>query len=126
MKKKVFLAIVIFILLFIGYKYIYHEHREISNETEVFNDTALVLKQNFHENLDVSNGKYLNKTVVVYGVISEIETKAIMINDNVYCVFDRDINELLIEKQIKVKGRCLGYDELLEVVKIDQSVVLEN
>jgi len=125
-KKKVVLAIVIFILLFIGYKYIYHEHREISNETEAFNDRALVLKKNFHENLEVSNSKYLNKTVVVYGEISEVETNAVMINDNVYCVFDKNINELFIGKQIKVKGRCLGYDELLEVVKIDQSVVLNK
>jgi len=112
--------------VFIGYKYTYHEHREISSEKEVFNGAALVLKQYFHENPDESSGKYLNKTIVVSGVISEIEANAIMIDDNVYCAFDKDINEFSIGKQIKVKGRCLGYDELLEVVKIDQSVVFKK
>jgi len=126
MKKKLFLAMFFLTLVFIGYKYIYHEHREISSEKEVFNDTALVLKQDFHKNLDESSGKYLNKTIVVSGVISEVEVNAIMIDDNVYCVFGKNINELIIGKQVKVKGRCLGYDELLEVVKIDQSIVLKK
>jgi len=112
--------------VFVGYKYTYHGHRDISDEKEVFNDTALVLKQYFHENIDESSDKYLNKTIVVSGVISEIESNAIMIDDNVYCVFDKDIDEFSIGKQVKVKGRCLGYDELLEVVKIDQSIIFNK
>jgi len=112
--------------VFIGYKYTYHEHREISSEKEVFNGSALVLKRYFHENPDESSGKYLNKTIVVSGVISEIETKAITIDDNVYCAFDKRMSQLHIGKQIKIKGRCLGYDELLEVVKIDQSIIFKE
>jgi len=125
-KNKLFLAIFFLTLIFIGYKYTYHEHREISSEKEVFNGTALVLKQYFHENLEESNGAYLNKTIVISGVISEIESKAIMIEDNVYCVFDKNISEFSIGKQVKVKGRCLGYDELLEVVKIDQCIIFKK
>jgi len=125
-KKKLVLATIFLIVVFIGYKYTYHEHREISSEKEVFNGTALMLKQYFHDKLDESSGEYLNKTIVVSGVISEVEVNAIMIDDNVYCVFDKSTNELKVGKQIKVKGRCLGYDELLEVVKIDQSIVFKK
>ena len=110
--------------MFIGYKYMYHEHRNISSEDEIFNGTAIVLKQYFYNNSSESDNKYLNKTVVVYGEVSEVEGNTITINDDVYCVFDKNVNELIISKHIKIKGRCIGYDELLEIVKIDQSVLL--
>ena len=125
MKKKLFLAMFFLILVFIGYKYTYQDHREISSEKEVFNDRALVLKQYFHDKLDESSGKYLNKTIVVSGVVSEIGANAIMINESAYCLFDEKIIGLNLGAQIKIKGRCIGYDELLEVVKVDQSVILK-
>lgn len=112
--------------MLVGYKYIYHEHREISGEKEVFNDAAIVLKQYFQKNIEESVSKYLNKTIVVSGVITEIENNAIMIDGYVYCIFENDINELSIGEKINVKGRCLGYDELLEVVKVDQSIVFKK
>ena len=27
---------------------------------------------------------------------------------------------------ITIKGRCVGYDELLEMVKIDQAIIINN
>lgn len=124
MKKKVVLLGSLFFAIFIGYRYMCQEHRNISSEDEIFHDTATVLKQYFYNNSSEGDNKYLNKTVVVYGEVSEVEGNAITINDDVYCVFDKNVNESIMGKYIKIKGRCIGYDELLEVVKIDQSVLL--
>ena len=62
---------------------------------------------------------------IVFGVISDIEESAITIDDNAYCLFDEKLIGLNVGEQIKIKGRCIGYDELLEVVKVDQSVILK-
>jgi hypothetical protein len=30
-----------------------------------------------------------------------------------------------IDQQLTLKGRCIGYDDLFEVVVLDQSIILE-
>ena len=76
----------------------------------------------FNEN---NSKKVLNKTVQVSGIITEINTKNIILDDKVQCSFDSVLKNLNLNETIIVKGRCIGFDELFEVVKMDQSSIIK-
>jgi len=49
------------------------------------------------------------------------------LNDKVSVGLESDlIASLKVGASLTVKGRCLGYDELLEIVKIDQATIINK
>ena len=124
MKKRTVLFIVLILLgviAFSGYQYLYKEHRNIATETSVMETSAEALLTLFQEG-DAT--EYLNKTLTVSGVITQIEGKAITLNEVVQATFDSLPETLSLQQNINLKGRCVGYDELFEIVKIDQCAIL--
>lgn len=121
----ILLAIVVGVVLFIGYNYVYQDHRNIEEEAAAFTVSATDLAKEFTSNADEASKKYLNKTILVTGELTEIEDNSLMINEAVYITFDAGFDNSLysLKSLMKVKGRCIGYDELLEVIKLDQAVV---
>lgn len=124
MKKQywVLLIITAIIIGIVGYNYIYKNHRNISNESADFIVNSISLLEEFKNNTQNSETKYLNKTIVVKGEISEINSSNITLNDVVFCdlALNVETNILELNKTISIKGRCIGYDDLLEQVKLDQ------
>ena len=125
MKKQVKIVIILvflFLSVYFAYNYMYQDHRDIKEEKAVVLIPASELVSYFNEN----NSKIvLNKTVQVSGIITEINTKNIILDDKVQCSFDAEIKNLNLNETITVKGRCIGFDELFEVVKMDQSSIIK-
>jgi hypothetical protein len=125
MKKKVKIFIIL-VLVSLGayfvYNYMYQDHRDIKEEKAVVSISASELVTYFNEN---NSEKVLNKTVQVSGVITEIDDKNITLDDKVQCSFDSELNNLNLNETITVKGRCIGFDELFEVAKMDQSSIIK-
>lgn len=125
MKKQVKLLIA-FIMVFLGvyfsYNYMYQDHRDINKEEAVVTISASELTAYFNEN---NSDIVLNKTVQVSGIITEIDAKNITLDDKVQCSFDAEIQNLKLKEVVTIKGRCIGYDELFEVAKIDQSSIIK-
>ncbi|MBJ6367092.1 OB-fold protein [Snuella sedimenti] len=126
--RKWYIIFVIILIAVIGYNYIYQDHRDIETETPAYDVTSTILINNFINNATDSEKKYLNKTVEVSGNISEINATDLTLNDVVFCLFSTPINKTTIQlgSQIKIKGRVIGYDDLLEQVKLDQCSILTN
>ncbi|WP_271784379.1 OB-fold protein [Aquimarina algiphila] len=127
MKKLLIAILVIALAGFIGYKYIYQSHRDIQSEEANFTVNATDIAIEFSKNQDISSEKYLNKTIIVEGELTEIEENSIMLNEVVYSSFDTNVDQskYTLGMPLKIKGRCIGYDELLEVIKLDQTSILE-
>lgn len=127
MKKIVIVIVFLLIACGIVYTYVYQSHRDIQEEEATHIVDGITMVKEFVVNQDVASEKYLNKTIVVSGEVTEIEEKAISISEAVYVAFDNVLEEKepKIGTKVKVKGRCIGYDELLEVIKIDQAAVIE-
>ncbi|TWO31875.1 hypothetical protein E1J38_010840 [Seonamhaeicola sediminis] len=125
--RKYIILIVLLILAIIGYNYIYQEHRNIEAEPPEFTLSSESLFNQFVENASDSEKKYLNKTIEVSGVITELDKSNLVLNEKVFCQF-QNLNNKNISKSItiKIKGRFIGYDELLEEVKLDQCVILNH
>ncbi|MDG5492114.1 hypothetical protein [Psychroserpens sp. SPM9] len=124
MRKRIIIFIVLIILSIIGYNYIYQDHRNIENESAQFEISTHAIALQFKENAKDAEAKYLNTTVAVFGSITEKDSNAITLDDKVFCQFSKTIkNENTLTTKLKIKGRVIGYDDLLEQVKLDQCTI---
>ena len=112
----------------IGYNYIYQDHRNIKSEKAAFTLSADFLIQDFKSNEETATSKYLNQTIEVRGKLTAIEDASIVLDQVVF--FALSENETppkssQLQSEIRVKGRCIGFDSLLEEVKLDQASIIE-
>ena len=127
MLKKIVIFGVIIMAAIIGYNYIYQDHRDIEHEKVEFFVSSEEIASQFVENVTASEQKYLNKTIEVSGLITEISKKDLTLDDKVFCQFSEAIKTSVKNKsKIKIKGRVIGYDDLLEQVKLDQCTIINN
>ena len=128
-KRKFFYLTSIVILLsgFIVYNYIYKSHRNIAQEKAVFALNAVDFIKEFNDNIEMSVKKYLDKTIELQGEITEVEQGNFTLNNVIICYTD-SITLTQIQKglEVTVKGRSIGYDELLEFIKFDQITITNN
>ena len=125
-KKIIIIAVSLIIIFFIAYNYLYQEHRNIEKEEVAY----VMSSQDFFNEFSlkpVGSAKlYLDKTVLIDGNISEINEYDITLDDAVLCQFgDKIIFKNKVNDRLKIKGRCIGYDDLLEQVRLDQCVLID-
>ncbi|WP_425237244.1 hypothetical protein [Ulvibacterium sp.] len=107
------------------YNYIYKGHRDIATEWVAYSISATEIHMDFSKEDKIA--KYVDQVVQIHGNITAIEQNAIVIDDKVQVSFITDApNDLSIAGQITIKGRCVGYDDLLELVKIDQATLIQT
>lgn len=123
----ILLGVVLVIGFVLGYLYIYQDHRDIESEEAAYVLNAVDLAKAFSEDAEKASEKFLNETLQIDGEITEIEVKGLTLNAVVYATFDTILDDTkhTLNEKIKLKGRCIGYDELLEVVKLDQVVIIQ-
>lgn len=129
MKKKL-----TYLLLFIAvaavslYLYIYKDHRDIATETADFSIKVSSLKAEFIANDSIATAKYQDKAIQIEGKLTTVDTesKSITVDEKLFATFMNNFPEgVTVGKIIKIKGRFLGYDDLLEEFKMDQTVIVE-
>lgn len=124
MKKKVFIitAVVLILVLlgtYVWYGYLYKDGRDVSSEEAAYTVTAESLTADYQAAQQTADTKYLNKTIVVSGIVTTVADSVVTLNDKVFCGFEKQMNEPE-GKEVTIKGRCIGYDELFGEVKLDQ------
>nr|WP_311941079.1 hypothetical protein [Hwangdonia seohaensis] len=108
-----------------GYQYIYQDHRDIETEKAEYTTTPQSISDEFKQDALKSEKKFLNKTIEILGIVTEVNQNNITLNDLVFCQFNDMLNQSIkINTTLKVKGRCIGYDDLLEQVKLDQCTII--
>ncbi len=130
MKKKNMYITLTTLLLFsiLGYyiySYIYQEHRDIASE-----DIEYSLSPNDLKNvmsIDSMSHQFIDRVIQTKGLIISVEQNSVVIDDIVQVNFiNTDTNTLQAGTTLSIKGRCVGYDDLLEVVKIDQATIINQ
>ena len=125
MKKWIFFVVVLLIGGILVYNYVYKDHRDIEKEEPSFVVSSIDLKNEFSTNNIIASKKYLDKTIQLKGVVTSVDENILVIEFAISCYFkdSLDSNQLL-NSEIEIKGRCIGYDELLDEIKMDQCVIL--
>ncbi len=126
-KRNLFLGIfgLLIILIGGGYFYLNQSHRNIQEEEVKYKVTSSELEESFKRSGPKTN--IADQVIQTSGRITALEEKSVTIDKKVEIRF---LNKLPagLEKgmEVTIKGRCVGYDDLLEVVKVDQALLIEQ
>lgn len=123
--KKIGLAfLVVLVVLVVSYKYLYHEHRDIASEKPAFTITVTDLLKDFVADESKANAKYLDKSVTIKGKITNIDipNKTIVLDEKVFVILLTS-TEVKLNSEVSIQGRLIGFDSLLEEIKIDQAQI---
>lgn len=127
MKKKLLIVcFFVIIIAFLVYNYVYKSHRDISNEKESFAISVIDLKNDYRKNDSLANAKYLDKTIVIYGKITSLDlaNRLLSVDTSLSAILKESGVSLNLNDSIKLKGRFIGYDDLLEEFKMDECSVI--
>lgn len=126
--KKIIISVLLIIILGVvgAYFYLYQGHRNIKDESSFAQVTSKNLVNEFTTSTEQANAKYLNKTIEVSGKVTDVTDSTLTLDGAVFCALQSKAESSLINQNIFIKGRCIGFDELFGEVKLDQSTILEK
>ena len=130
-RRKVTILTLIILAMLVGilvYQYTFNsKHRNIANEEATVTLSVDEFYSHFETNESLATINYLDKVVETKGEITLVEDNDVVLNNRVQVSFKSD-ETLKLQKGdlLIIKGRCVGYDELLEMVKIDQAIIINK
>jgi CTP-dependent riboflavin kinase len=106
---------------FAGFNYVMHGGaRNLSNEDAAYTVSSKSITDEFSTNVDMANKKYLEKAIIIQGKVTKITGKEITIDNSIICNL-KDVDATIQKDQtITLKGRVVGYDDLMGELKLDQ------
>lgn len=129
MKIKGGVYIFIFaILAYVGYQYLFQGHRDVATAKVDYYVTAQDLSKAFALEEKKATLTYLNKIIEVKGVVNAASQSSIDLISGVSLSLSEPISKKKVEglpASIQyIRGRCIGYDSLLEEIRIDQAFIV--
>jgi len=103
----------------------YKSHRNIEDEKAVFTTESKAFQKEYVNDIDTATKKYIDKTIEVSGIITEIDMDNFTLDSAIVCYADvSTLQNIKLLSNVRVKGRSIGYDELLEIIKLDQVIII--
>jgi hypothetical protein len=119
--KRLLIIIVVVLVGVIGYNQIFKEAKTTEEiETSFIGSSGELLTL-----LSKENSQLKDKAVEIQGTITSINDEGIIIDSSIFCQFlNFEIIQQLKEQQtINIKGIVVGYDDLLNELKLNQCII---
>ena len=126
--KKIAIALFVLVLLGLGgYYYMsrFYGVKDYSSAKAEYTVTSDGVKSEFAANETSATTKYTNKAVLISGTVTENAGSNINFA-GVSCKMSAPDNDVKVGDQVKIQGRLVGYDSLLEEVQLDQCSVVKQ
>lgn len=94
--------------------------RNLSNEDAAYTVSSTAIIEEFSSNSEKANQKYLEKAIVIKGTVTKITGKEIIIGNTIICNLKELDPSIQKDQTITLKGRVVGYDDLMQEIKLDQ------
>ena len=125
MNKKfkiiIFSIVAIIIVTFAGYYYVMHGGaRNLSNEETAYTISSKNITDQFAANVDASNKKYLDKAIAINGIVTNVNGKEVILDNSIICNLKEVDATIQKNQKVTLKGRVVGYDDLMGEIKLDQ------
>lgn len=124
MKKSTWALLIVLALVvsgFMGYRYVMHGGaRNVSEEKPEFTLSSKAIADEFMTNTPGANLKYLEKAVAISGTVIQTEGQVIILEHDVVCVMKEPNAAIQPNQKVIIKGRLVGYDDLMGEIKLDQ------
>ena len=119
------LGVALIVLMVFVYKSIFPEPRNIQEQPIDFSLSAEKL------GLEMADSdralQYGDKVIHTYGKISSVDGNVVTLNKTIVVHLLDPTGHVLKEgDSISLKGRCIGYDDLLGEVKLDQASIVQT
>ena len=133
--KKLYWSLLrIFLPLFIiGSVFIYFTynkpHTDFSKSRSEFTIESKDLIAFYQIDTDNENARYLDKILLLTGIVTGAEENIIILDNGIVCTLDpsQKVNEKInLGTKVSVRGRCIGYDDLLEEIRVDHSFIMKG
>lgn len=130
-RNQVVIIMLVFIVILVGglvYNYTFNsKHRDIANEEAIITLSAKELYSHFEKDEALAITNYLDRVIELDGQITSVEDTEIVLDNRIQVSFNPKIRAKVSDgASLRIKGRCVGYDELLELVKIDQATIINK
>lgn len=124
LKKNKSIAIGVILLLILGigtYNYVFQETEQIENSRTAFEGTS----NEFITKIGTNVAEWTNKVVSITGSISTVNEEGVILDGTVFCQFSENqkLNTLKENQTITLKGMVIGYDDLLNELKLNQCIL---
>jgi hypothetical protein len=122
-RLKILIAIVFVVIVsFFSLRYYAYNagKRDIQSEETAFVVSSKEIVTEFTSNTTASNKKYLEKPVAISGIVTSVNGKEVIIDNSVNCSLIIATNSIKKDQKVTIKGRVVGYDDLLGEVRLDQ------
>lgn len=121
--KLVLAGVLIFSLIYV-YRSVFPGKRNIVAEKADFEISASALRDSMA--IKEIALKYSDKVLLVQGTVSAINGSSVNLDQAVEAVLIADPSPMVQKgDQIVIKGRCVGFDDLLGEVKLDQASLIQ-
>ena len=124
MKKSRIIALFLLLSVVVGvsaFNYVMHGGgRNLLKEETNFSVSSNDLAKEFSTNTNLANAKYLEKAVAVKGIVADVNNNVITLDNGIVCTLQTANNAIKKNQVVTIKGRVVGYDDLMEEIKLDQ------
>lgn len=121
-RNKILLTLlIVFFGAYSTYKYVYRPHKNIEKLATNFTGNCNEFLSKIKEDTNIWN----SKIVELSGKVTSIDKNGITLNKQIYCLFKEPLKTARLKKNqtIKIKGRVIGYDDLLDELKLEQCIL---
>jgi len=122
-KSKIFLGVIAFGLIAAVAVYFYAMQPPAKIESKKVDFTGS--SDSFLSEVQKDFAVWQDKVVLLTGTVTTADENGIILSNQIYCQFREDVDKTAIQsnQEIKLKGRVIGYDDLLEELKLDQCII---
>ncbi len=125
MSKKVkIIGILLLAVLLVGFfvfNYVFHGGaRDLATEDAVFTVTSKDITAEFTANVPAATKKYSDKAIAISGIVTAITDSIVTIDNTILCNFKTPDTTIKNEQNVTIKGRLVGFDDLMGELKLDQ------
>ncbi|MBO9584879.1 MAG: hypothetical protein J7574_12035 [Flavobacterium sp.] len=129
-KRSRLIILIVFVIglavVFLYAYVMYGGSRNLETEKTNFTVTSASITAEFSSDIEASNKKYLEQAVAINGKITAVNGKEIIMDDHIICSFKNQDISIKKGKTVTIKGRIIGYDDLMEELKLDQCFAIKN
>lgn len=122
-KKMKIIGASVLLIAIVGLSSVYYVFnggaRDLASEETAFSVTSQSILAEFA--LNPQNKKYLDKAVVISGTVTAISPTEVTLDGSIICGLSAADSTIQKDQKIIVKGRVVGFDDLMGELKLDQS-----
>lgn len=125
--KIVGILLLAVLLIGISINYVFHGGaRDLATEEAEFTISSKDIIGEFSLDVAKANLKYSDKAISISGKVTAVSDSIVTIDNTIICNFKIPDSNIKNDHFINVKGRLVGFDDLMGELKLDQCSINKN